>query len=114
MFGRLAEWQGVVVGFTVCVLHPGSWTLTPVCYLEDFFVDPGIRGQGIGRALIEDLLSTAQRRGWSPVYWHTRRSNEAARRLYDKFAEADDFVRYRIFLPSVRKRRRRHADASKV
>jgi hypothetical protein len=49
----------------------------------------------------------AQRRGWSPVYWLTRQSNETARRLYDKFAEADDFVRYRIFLPSVRKRRRR-------
>lgn len=107
MFGRVAEWQGALAGFTVCVLHPGSWTLTPVCYLEDLFVDPGVRGQGIGRALIEDLLGTAQRRGWSPVYWHTRQSNEMARRLYNKFAEADDFVRYRIFLPSGRKRKRR-------
>jgi len=36
--------------------------------------------------------------GWSRVYWHTRQSNEAARRLYDKFAKADDFVRYRMIL----------------
>jgi GNAT superfamily N-acetyltransferase len=107
MFGRVAVWQGTVAGFAVCVVHPGSWTLTPACYLEDLFVDPDVRGQGIGRALIEDLLSTAQKRRWSPVYWHTRQSNETARRLYDKFAEADDFVRYRIYLPPVRKRRRR-------
>jgi len=114
MFGRLAEWQGAVAGFTVCVLHPGSWALSPACYLEDLFVDPGVRGQGIGRALIEDLLHTARKRRWSPVYWHTRQSNQTARRLYDKFAEADDFVRYRIFLPSAkRKRRRMTAGASR-
>jgi GNAT superfamily N-acetyltransferase len=96
MFGRIAEWQGAVAGFIVCVLHPGSWTLTPNCYLEDLFVDPGARGHGIGRALIEDLLSMARDNGWSRIYWHTRQSNDAARRLYDKFAAADDFVRYRI------------------
>ena len=37
-------------------------------------------------------------RGWSRLYWHTRASNEAARRLYDKFVNADDFVRYRMIL----------------
>jgi GNAT superfamily N-acetyltransferase len=97
MFGRIAEWQEAVAGFTVCVLHPGSWTIAPACYLEDLYVDPDRRGHGIGRALIEDLISMARDNGWSRIYWHTRQSNEAARRLYDKFAEADDFVRYRIF-----------------
>ena len=96
MFGRIAEWRGEVAGFTVSVLHPGSWTLTPACYLEDLFVDPALRGHGIGHALIEDLLDLARARGWSRLYWHTRQSNDAARRLYDKFAAADDFVRYRI------------------
>jgi len=99
MFGRIAEWQGAVAGFTVCVLHPGSWTIAPACYLEDLYVDPDLRGHGIGQALIEDLISMARDNGWSRIYWHTRQSNETARRLYDKFAEADDFVRYRIFLP---------------
>jgi ribosomal protein S18 acetylase RimI-like enzyme len=96
MLGRIAEWQGDVAGFTVSVLHPGSWTLTPACYLEDLFVDPEARGHGIGQALIEDLITMARQRGWSRLYWHTRQSNDAARRLYDKFAAADDFVRYRI------------------
>jgi GNAT superfamily N-acetyltransferase len=96
MFGRIAESDGEVVGFTVCVVHSGSWTLAPACYLEDLFVDPEARGRGIGAALIEDLILRCRERGWARLYWHTRESNAAARRLYDKFARADDFVRYRL------------------
>src|SRR3990172_12113287 len=99
MFGRIAEWQGNVAGFSVSVIHPASWTLTPACYLEDLFVDQSARGQGIGQALIQDLIDMGRERGWSRLYWHTRQSNEQARRLYDHFTEADDFVRYRILLP---------------
>ena len=71
IFGRVAEWQGAVAGFAVCVLHPGTWTLAPICYLEDLFVDPKARGQGIGHALIEDLVTLGRDRGWSRLYWHT-------------------------------------------
>lgn len=96
--GRLAEADGEVAGFSICVLHEGTWTLGPVCYLEDLFVDPARRGGGIGHALIHDLLSLGRMRGWSRLYWHTRAGNAAARRLYDRFGAADDFVRYRIML----------------
>lgn len=98
MLGRLAELNGEIVGFTVSVLHPGSWTLKPTCYLEDLFVDPSARGQGIGAALISDLLDLARTHGWSRLYWHTKASNDTARRLYDRYTLADDFVRYRLFL----------------
>ena len=98
MIGRLAELDGVVVGFTVSVLHPGSWTLQPICYLEDLFVDAAARGHGIGAALIGDLVDLGRARGWSRLYWHTKGSNETARQLYDRYVEADDFVRYRLFL----------------
>jgi GNAT superfamily N-acetyltransferase len=98
LFGRIAEWEGQVAGFIICVIHEGSWTLRPCCYLEDLFVAPDFRGRRIGHALIEDLLQFCRQQGWARLYWHTRQSNEAARKLYDQFAEADDFVRYRIFL----------------
>jgi GNAT superfamily N-acetyltransferase len=98
LFGRIAEWEGEVVGFTISILHEGSWTLHPICYLEDLFVAPKARGHGIGRALIADLRARGKERGWSRLYWHTRDGNVTARRLYDEFAVADDFVRYRLFL----------------
>jgi len=98
MIGRLAELDGRIAGFTISVLHPGSWTLSPTCYLEDLFVDPDVRGHGLGRALIDDLVALGRACGWSRLYWHTKAGNETARRLYDRYVEADDFVRYRLFL----------------
>jgi ribosomal protein S18 acetylase RimI-like enzyme len=97
LFARLAEADGEVCGFTISILHAGTWTTQPLCYLEDLYVDPAARGRGVGRALIEDLIALARTRGWSRLYWHTRATNAAARRLYDRFVPADDFVRYRIF-----------------
>jgi GNAT superfamily N-acetyltransferase len=96
LFGRIAVYDGAVAGFTACVLHAGTWTEQPICYLEDLFVDPALRGKGIGEALIDDLVALAKEHSWSRLYWHTRENNAVARRLYDKFAMADDFVRYRI------------------
>jgi ribosomal protein S18 acetylase RimI-like enzyme len=98
VFARLAVLAGAVVGFSICVLHESTWTQTPVCYLEDLFVDAPHRRRGIGRLLIEDLLKLASARRWSRVYWHTRANNDQARLLYDKFVKSDDFVRYRLLL----------------
>lgn len=92
---RLAVFNEQVAGFSLYVLHEGSWVTTPVCYLEDLFVDPAVRGQGLGRALIEDLIHLALQNNWSRLYWHTREGNPA-RALYDKFTQADDYVRYRL------------------
>lgn len=97
LLGRIAEVDQRVSGFSVSVLHEGTWVLSPVCYLEDLYVDPACRGQGLGRMLIKDLVETGRRNGWSRLYWHTRRDNPA-RRLYDEFVEADDFVRYLLAL----------------
>ncbi|KNC05779.1 GNAT family N-acetyltransferase [Pantoea sp. BIGb0393] len=95
MLCRLAESDNHVVGFAVCVLHPGTWVTEPLCYLEDLYVDENQRGIGAGRALIEALRDEAQQKSWSKVYWVTRESNPA-RALYDKLALLDDFVRYTI------------------
>jgi GNAT superfamily N-acetyltransferase len=93
MIGRIAKDGGRPVGFSISVIHEGTWEKTPLCYLEDLFVSPNDRGKGIGRMLIRDLLNLAAVRGWSRLYWHTRQDNPA-RRLYDEFTEADGHVRY--------------------
>ena len=90
----VAEQDGRVVGFAHCVVHENTWETQPVCYLEDLFVDPEHRGQGVGRALLEWLRNAMRAEGWARLYWMTRRDNAAARALYDRFAQADDFVRY--------------------
>jgi GNAT superfamily N-acetyltransferase len=95
MLGRVAALGGRLVGFSISILHEGTWVVGPICYMEDLFVDPACRGQGIGRKLVEDLVALGKTHGWSRLYWHTRQNNPA-RRLYDTFGEADDYVRYRL------------------
>ena len=92
----VAEVDGQVYGFANCVVHENTWETQPVCYLEDHYVLPSARGHGIGHALIEWLRNAMRAEGWARVYWVTRESNAQARRLYDKFTQADDFVRYVI------------------
>ena len=92
----VAEIDGQVYGFANCVVHENTWETQPVCYLEDLYVMPSARGHGIGAALIEWLRNAMRAEGWARLYWVTRESNAQARRLYDKFAQADDFVRYVI------------------
>jgi len=97
-------WVGVTgtqrAGFAVCVEHAGTWTRTPICYLDDLFVGEAYRGRGVGRALLSSLAAHANEAGWSRLYWHTKNDNAVARRLYDSFVEADTLVRYRLLFDS--------------
>jgi GNAT superfamily N-acetyltransferase len=94
----VAEREGDgVVGLANYVIHENTWSLTPVCYLEDLFVDPKLRAQGVGAALLDWLLAEVKRRGWSRLYWNTKENNYRARGLYDKYTPHSGFVRYVVF-----------------
>lgn len=90
-----ADVDGEVLGLVHFLQHP-STTSNDVMYLQDLYTDPSARGMGVARALISAVAEEAASRGCSRVYWTTRRSNATARRLYDRIAEDDDFMVYRI------------------
>jgi GNAT superfamily N-acetyltransferase len=96
IFMRVAELDGIVVGFALCLTHEGTWIEGQDCYLEDLFVDAAARGKGVGRALLNDLVALSKDKGWSRLYWHTNETNHTARKLYDSFVESDGHIRYRI------------------
>ena len=96
IFMRVAEVDGEVKGFTLCITHEGTWTLAPDCYLEDLFVDESARGHGVGRALLDDLVALCKTNGWARLYWHTEEGNATARKLYDTYVESDGHIRYRV------------------
>ncbi|TCR90733.1 GNAT family N-acetyltransferase [Rhizobium sp. BK376] len=96
IFMRVAEVDGKVMGFALCLTHEGTWIRDPDCYLEDLFVDAAARGKGVGRALLDDLVGLCKERGWARLYWHTEETNTTARKLYDSYVESDGHIRYRI------------------
>jgi GNAT superfamily N-acetyltransferase len=63
-------------------------------FLDDLFVDPARRGNGVGAALLEHLRSLAGERGWGVVTWITGADNHTARQLYDRVAEVQPWVTY--------------------
>jgi GNAT superfamily N-acetyltransferase len=95
---RLAVVGGTPLGFAIHQHHPSTWVMGDDCYLEDLFVAPAARGQGLGRALINDLMALARAKGWHRLYWHTDATNTTARKLYDSFIPTDGNVRYRMTL----------------
>ncbi|PZQ99363.1 MAG: GNAT family N-acetyltransferase [Cereibacter sphaeroides] len=96
---RVAEVDGRVQAFCLWHHHLASWHVADDCYLEDLFVDPSARGQGLGRALIDDLMRIARERGFGRIYWHTEEDNARARALYDSYTPADGHIRYRMNIP---------------
>ena len=96
MFGFVAESEEGVIGFTHCLFRPSTWTETDYCYLEDLFVDPNIRGKGVGRALMNKVFELAKEKKSKRVYWTTQEFNQTARVLYDSITPVSEFVQYRL------------------
>lgn len=93
--GLIAEADGRAVGLTHFLFHRHGWKIENVCYLQDLYVDPDMRGTGAGRALIEAVYARADAAGCPSVYWLTQDFNETARRLYDRVAKKTPFIVYR-------------------
>ena len=98
MLGLGVFMEGRLSGFTHLVFHPNTWSAEPCCYLEDLCVDAQVRGQGLGRALIQAAQDLAQQKRCCRLYWVTARDNHTAQRLYNTLAEQTDFIQYKIGL----------------
>ena len=72
----VAESEGAVAGYG------GMENIAGECYVENIAVFPAFRRQGIGRALTEALIQTAEKEGCAFITLEVRPSNEAAVALY--------------------------------
>jgi GNAT superfamily N-acetyltransferase len=87
--------DGRPVGLAHYIFHRHGWRIEDVCYLQDLYVEPEVRGTGAGRRLIEAVYAAADANGTREVYWLTQEFNATARRLYDRVGTATPFVKYR-------------------
>lgn len=73
---RTAEQR--VIGF--CAF----WLVVDEIHINNVAIRPGLRGQGIGSRLMERVFEEARRLGARRATLEVRRSNEGARRLYER------------------------------
>lgn len=59
------------------------------CEMKRLYLRPGARGSGLGRALVERLLSEARAEGYGEVVLDTLPSMAEAQRMYERFGFRD-------------------------
>ena len=94
VFALVAERDGKVAGLTHYLFHRSTTRIKDVCYLQDLFTAKELRGQGIGRLLIQGVAEAAHNAGSTRLYWQTHTGNLAGRTLYDKVAKHLGFIVY--------------------
>jgi ribosomal protein S18 acetylase RimI-like enzyme len=70
-------------GLAVMRFRPAIWTTELECYLAELYVVPERRGQGLGRALMNEAMDTARAEGATYMDLGTSEDDVAARRLYE-------------------------------
>lgn len=95
VYALVAERDGRLLGLTHYLFHRSTIHIELISYLQDLYTAESARGQGIGRALIEEVAARSRAAGAARVYWLTHESNQTARRLYDTLATNSGFIVYR-------------------
>ena len=79
----MAEWGGLPAGFALWFLNFSTWEGKPGIYLEDLFVRPEFRRNGIGKALLKHLAAIAVKEGWTRFVWQVLDWNTPAIEFYE-------------------------------
>jgi GNAT superfamily N-acetyltransferase len=76
-------------GFAQISFRPSVWSDEPVGYVEELYVVPDRRGEGVGRAIMNAVLELARERGAAGVEVVTGEDDTAARSLYESVGFAN-------------------------
>jgi ribosomal protein S18 acetylase RimI-like enzyme len=72
------------VALSLLRLRPSPWTVGEEAYLQELYVVPARRGEGLGRALVEATIEVAREAGAQSIDLNTGETDLAARALYEK------------------------------
>ena len=69
VFCEIAEWDGQPVGFTLWFYTYSTFQGRAGIWLEDLYVDPALRGKGVGKALLVNLARRCVAEGLGRFEW---------------------------------------------
>ena len=89
---------GAVVGFALWFRNFSTWLGRHGVYLEDLYVRPSHRGQGYGKALLQELARIAVERGYGRFEWWVLDWNTPAIDFYRSIdaVPMDEWTVYRV------------------
>jgi GNAT superfamily N-acetyltransferase len=98
LYCEIACWNGEPAGFAVWFINFSTFNGRSGIYLEDLFVRPAQRGNGIGKALLAHLARECVAKGWSRVQWSVHDWNTPSIEFYKSLGAVlmDDWTICRI------------------
>jgi GNAT superfamily N-acetyltransferase len=100
---RLALLDGQPAGFALFFHNFSTFLGRPGLYLEDLFVRPPFRSQGVGRALLKELAALAVARRCGRLEWSVLDWNDPAIQFYRKLGAQplNDWTIFRVTGPAL-------------
>jgi GNAT superfamily N-acetyltransferase len=80
----LAYRNEIPIGLSICFLGFSTFKARPLINIHDIFVDASMRGEGIGRMLLEQIETKARELNCCRLTLEVREDNQPARHLYRK------------------------------
>ena len=94
----LAHWNDEPAGFALFFSSYSTFLAQPGMYLEDLFVEPALRGRGIGTALLARLAQLAEERCCGRLEWAVLDWNEPSIGFYRSLGAVplDEWTTFRL------------------
>jgi len=98
VFCDIAETDGRPAGFALWFYNYSTFKARHGIYLEDLYVRPQFRGQGVGKALLVQLAKRAVREGCARFEWWVLDWNEPSIAFYKALGAKpmDDWIAFRL------------------
>lgn len=96
-FGLIAkDEEGTALGLMHCRQMASPLRGALVGFLDDLFVTPAARGQGVVEELYAALNQLGKQQGWPFIRWITAENNYRGRAVYDKLSNRTHWVTYQM------------------
>ncbi len=104
VFCEIAEFEGAPAGFALWFYTYSTFHGRHGIWLEDLFVDPAMRGKGLGKALLEHLAKRCVAEGLGRLEWWVLDWNTPAIEFYRSRGAVlqDDWTRCRVDREALR------------
>lgn len=70
-------------GLAALRFRPALWAAGAEAYLQELYVVPELRGQGIGRRILEEAIDLSRAKGATTIDLNTGETDTTARALYE-------------------------------
>tara|TARA_Y100001970_G_scaffold270092_1_gene363543 strand:+ start:629 stop:1060 length:432 start_codon:yes stop_codon:yes gene_type:complete len=94
--GLVYEQDNKIIGIAHYRKMPSPLRGKYIGFLDDLFVEPKHRRNGIGEQIIKEIKAISIKNNWNLVRWITREDNTEAKSLYKKLSKKTNWEVYEL------------------